>query len=101
MEVWIKSIVPSGTVANASSAHAFWIFRVLGDIMNNDATVTMGGGDDRYQQIASQRARQALLRQRREINKKDGFVAMMEKIEKRNIEQLRSEDQQSTFVRDL
>ena len=63
--------------------------RVLSDIMNNDATVTMGGGDDRYQQIASQRARQAVLRQRREINKKDGFVSMLERIEKRNIEQLR------------
>ena len=63
--------------------------RVLGDIMNNDATVTMGGGDDRYQQIASQRARQAVLRQRREINKKDGFVQMLERIEKRNVERLR------------
>ena len=98
--VWLLVNIESNSANGFGIPKAEYI-RVLGDIMNNDATVTMGGGDDRYQQIASQRARQALLRQRREINKKDGFVAMMEKIEKRNIKQLRSEDQQSTFVRDL
>ena len=66
--------------------------RVLGDIMNTDATVTMGGGDDRSQQIASQRARQAVLRQRREINKKDGFVRMLERIEQRSSRELSERD---------
>jgi hypothetical protein len=66
--LWLMVNIESNT-ANGFGIPKKEYMRVLGDIMNNDATVTMGGGDDRYQQIASQRAWHAVLRQRREINK--------------------------------
>ena len=86
--VWLMINVESNS-ANGFGIPKKEYMRVLGDIMNTDETVTMGGGDDRYQQIASQRARQAVLRQRKEVNRKDGFVRMLEKIEQRNVNSLR------------
>lgn len=77
--------------ANGIGVRKSEYMRVLGDIMNSEGITTMGGGDERNARLASQRARAALLRQRKSRNKQDGFVRMMAAVEQRNVERLRRE----------
>ncbi len=93
--LWLLINIESNS-ANGMGVPKSEYVRVLGDIMNGDATSTMGGGNESSARFASQRARAALLRQRRQRNKQDGFVRMMNAIEQRNVERLRENDKWST-----
>jgi hypothetical protein len=88
--LWLFLNIESNN-ANGIGVRKSEYIRVLGDIMNSEGITTMGGGDERNARLASQRARAALLRQRKSRNKQDGFVRMMAAVEQRNVERLRRE----------
>eukprot|EP00946_MAST-07B_sp_MAST-7B-sp1_P001283 g1283.t1 len=88
--VWLFLNIENNS-ANGIGVRKSEYIRVLSDIMNSEGITTMGGGDERNARLASQRARAALLRQRKSRNKQDGFVRMMAAVEQRNVERLRRE----------